>query len=834
MKKSLLLLLLALVATLSRAAAVEPSVLNADGSFAADTKWYVLTITNAQLLLHNHGTTPHMPLDQPVRATEIGDEHLWCFVGNAADGYLLYNKAAGTSRVLTAPKNRSANTGGDAHAALRAQGLAHHDERWDIVAYTKGGANFADPQCLRVHGDAAANLNNRGGKLAFWTTNTDAGSAVNLLTPEAARALKNTGKQQYLFPSLPGRPPYRIPAIAQARNGNLIAITDHRPSGADIGVGEVDIKARISKDNGRTWGPEFYIANGTGVPKTATCGFGDAAVVADRESNEVLLICVSGNTTYWDGNYPAGNPNPVALIRSHDGGETWDSYLDITEQIYAPFKQSRHGAIKSLFFGSGRLCQSQRIKVGSHFRVYGAVAARDGGNRVFYSDDFGTTWHVLGGIDALPSPTGDEPKIEELPNGNVVLSSRVAFKPHRVFNIYTYSDPRSGAGTWSTAVNSGNVAGGVRALDNNTNGELIIVPALRKSDGARCFVALQSVPFGSGRNNVGIYYKALADADLQSVTAFAGNWEGRKQVSTLPSAYSTMILQQDGRIGFFFEESTFGADYTEVYEPLSLEEITDGKYAIDAAYDPLADAVAGYESRLAALRSTPTGGEVRLGHARPEGLPAVDAALAAFKASPADPDLRRALDEAFLQATVQPADSTLYRLVNLDTATEMRPAQGTQHIVAAPGGSGAEASGEWLALYVEKRKAWRLYNPATQSYVRSTSNEGSSVVRSNTVVGSALYAIESTPEGVSTLRFVDSAKAPYLSFKAGRLVGTADATKPAARWHVVYLRKLPTAIALPAADAAPEAPRYDLSGRRVDAGSKGVQILRSGRKVVVR
>lgn len=397
-------------------------------------------------------------------------------------------------------------------------------------------------------------------------------------------------RYQELFVTHPGQQPYRIPAIAQAKNGNLIAVSDHRPCGSDIGYGEVDIKVRISKDNGKTWGEERFIANGTGVKGAPDCGFGDAAIVADRQSNEVLILCVHGETPYWNGNYPEGNPNPVGVLRSMDGGETWEPYEGISEQIYSPFRQSKHGMIKSLFFGSGRLCQSSRIKVGSHYRIYGAVAARDGGNRVFYSDDFGRTWQVLGGVDALPCPEGDEPKIEELPNGNVLLSSRVfPQKWHRLYNIYAYDNVKTASGAWAKAAHTGALPSGVLAERNNTDGEILIVPALRKADRKRVHLALQSVPFGPGRANVGIYFKALTPADYTSPEHFGSHWEGRHQVSTLPSAYSTMIVQADRRIAFYYEEQTHGkgADYTEVYVPLTLEDITGGRYAIDPKYKPL-------------------------------------------------------------------------------------------------------------------------------------------------------------------------------------------------------------------------------------------------------
>ena len=50
--------------------------------------------------------------------------------------------------------------------------------------------------------------------------------------------------------------PYRIPAIATARNGHLLAVYDYRPCANDVGAGEVDIMLRRSEDNGATWTAE--------------------------------------------------------------------------------------------------------------------------------------------------------------------------------------------------------------------------------------------------------------------------------------------------------------------------------------------------------------------------------------------------------------------------------------------------------------------------------------------------------------------------------------------------------------------------------------------------
>ena len=47
--------------------------------------------------------------------------------------------------------------------------------------------------------------------------------------------------------------PYRIPAILSTPQGRLIAMSDYRYCGADIGFGQIDIVGKYSDDNGKTW-----------------------------------------------------------------------------------------------------------------------------------------------------------------------------------------------------------------------------------------------------------------------------------------------------------------------------------------------------------------------------------------------------------------------------------------------------------------------------------------------------------------------------------------------------------------------------------------------------
>lgn len=411
----------------------------------------------------------------------------------------------------------------------------------------------------------------------------------NVLTVNFNADTLNTYQYLYYSPHSASDKPYRIPAIATAKNGDIFAISDYRPCGNDIGYGEVDMKCRISKDNGSTWGKEFTIGDGLGddnggeVWKT---GFGDAAIVADRERNELLVMAVCGKTVCWNGCYiphsPQSNPNRVAQMRAVFNNSTneweWSEPIEVTESIYSIFVAPNGiPTVQTLFIGSGRICQSRIVKKGDYYRLYCAVWTHlynTGGNRVIYSDDFGKTWNVLGRLNDRPAPRGDEPKCEELPDGSVVLSSRKG--NGRYFNIFRFNDNTYTNGTWDNVVASDNANGGIKVGGNSTNGEILFYKGATDSVGNKVDIMLQSLPAGESRSHVTMYYKAIDPSQQYNVATFSENWSKGMEISHRGSAYSTMTIQSDGRIGFFYEEEPH--QYNMVYVPLTIEQLTNGVY----------------------------------------------------------------------------------------------------------------------------------------------------------------------------------------------------------------------------------------------------------------
>ena len=357
---------------------------------------------------------------------------------------------------------------------------------------------------------------------------------------------------------------YRIPALAVTKDGTLLAVTDLRyTANSDLGHNHgIDLLIKRSEDNGKTWSAPTNITN---IPAGDVNGYGDAAIVADRESNDVLILCVHGNVFYPYGT--AANHLKAIQFVSHDGGKTFPEKKDISDTIFG-----FNSTWISLFFGSGRIMQSRSIKAGSHYRIYSALLSLHYGNAVVYSDDFGSTWKLLGDASTSPISDGDEAKVEELPDGSVVLSSRK--NNGRFFNIFTYNDAASGSGQWS----------GKKTLDyshgQGTNGEILIVKARKTGTKEPVYLAFQSLPDGSGRSNVTIHWRELTNGAI-TVNDFvsAGAWNNHSYlVQNGYSAYSTMDVQRDGGIGFLYERNTRGLDYDIAYKNLPIDVITNGAY----------------------------------------------------------------------------------------------------------------------------------------------------------------------------------------------------------------------------------------------------------------
>lgn len=382
--------------------------------------------------------------------------------------------------------------------------------------------------------------------------------------------------------------PYRIPAIVTMSNGEILAISDYRPGGNDVGNGgEVDIYARISNDNGATWSgddntPHDNTSNIIKVADgTSSLAYGDAAVAAHPETGDVLVLCVGGNSTKFASATTSTTNYYTYMFRSSDYGRTWSS-TNVTSTFKGSTSLLKNKNVCSMFFASGRLLVSKHTPG----RVYGAILTREyknysysNYNYVFYTDDFGQSWSMLGSDYAISG--ADEAKLEELPNGDILISSRTS--GGRNLNIYTASTQ-----SWGTQQK-------VDFTDGNaTNGELMIYRGVYKvgeTTGATYDIMLQSLPTASNRAKVSVFYRPVENK-AYSVPEIASDWVKGIEVYDGNSAYSAMTIMPNGEIGFLYEKdyysSNSGDNYNSscakggtaniVFLPLTVEEITDGAY----------------------------------------------------------------------------------------------------------------------------------------------------------------------------------------------------------------------------------------------------------------
>ena len=402
------------------------------------------------------------------------------------------------------------------------------------------------------------------------------------------------GKKVTLFSSdADKKAPYRIPAIATLNNGQVLVIADHRPCGADVGNGEVDIYAKvgtIDADGNYTWNPattDPYVDGGLMIADgTSPNGYGDAAVAVDPTTGHILVLSVGGTSVFGktlssDGTY---------FVKRHvstDNGNDWTTD-DITSLFKGSSSLLANKDVGSMFFASGRMLASRKHPG----RIYAAILTSENVtkktfiwttwsdnnyNYVFYTDDLGKNWKMLG--DVAINDEANEAKLEELPNGDILISSRKA--GGRYFNIYSFEQ-----GRWLGQDEC------TFGSDSGTNGELLMYPGLVGSDGKKYNVMFQSLPTGDDRSKVSVFYKAFdaskTSFEVSDFTSTSNPWTKGIEVDKDASAYSTMTILPNGEVGFLYEDDystsqgASGGTANIVYVPLTVEELTNNEYKLPA------------------------------------------------------------------------------------------------------------------------------------------------------------------------------------------------------------------------------------------------------------
>lgn len=311
---------------------------------------------------------------------------------------------------------------------------------------------------------------------------------------------------------------YRIPALGVATDGTLVAVADKRfDSSMDL-PNSIDVVVKLSPDNGKTWSDAITIAGeGTDV------GHGDPAIVLDRNTGDLICIMTAGQglgkSTREDHAY-------IRVSRSSDNGKTWTEPVDITNQLYgAPEAPLQH--VITGFASSGAALQLRDGRL-----MFVLVARPEANvwrleNWAVFSDDGGHTWQVA---DCAADLYGDEAKVVELDNGDVLMSIRNRDKGPRKMAV---SHDRGK--TW------GELRTQPDLIEPACNGDII------SYDYNGHQILLQTLPNDpKARRNVTIF------ASLDG----GKTWPVKRSLVPEGSAYSSIAVLPDGTLGVFTEEDS--------------------------------------------------------------------------------------------------------------------------------------------------------------------------------------------------------------------------------------------------------------------------------------
>lgn len=451
---------------------------------------------------------------------------------------------------------------------------------------------------------------------------------------------------------------YRIPSIIRLDADHVVAFADRRPDGnKDMGPGCTNyIVYKLGTKTSGSDGTEVWNfgEEKTILAYTSNDAASDAATVYDKEHKTILVISTGGNIAYGDGdnhkvkmvrryltyNETTHELTPVAEGKWYDG--TTDCPKEFSTDIYNLFSGTGKSQVTSAFFTSGEMCQSRIVKKDSYYRIYAALCTRPNGTKVIYSDDLGKTWKVLVDAKNCPAPKGDESKIAELPDGRLLLSTRMynanrKLNVHgRYMNVFTYSDDNHTNGYWSQPASTDNTVkwkGKSSYIDTNQsttwllgagaiNGAVAFVPAHPSGDTNKTvYIALQSMPArintaasDPGSDNLTIFWKVFEKPDDYLHVGYNGetnNLEDKTSITTFdPSLmavqgdpevfrygwkkfslnkataygvtnqtnYSAMVQNGVDGVDLLSEEYNVSGCNDIVYRQLSLNKITGGEY----------------------------------------------------------------------------------------------------------------------------------------------------------------------------------------------------------------------------------------------------------------
>jgi len=207
---------------------------------------------------------------------------------------------------------------------------------------------------------------------------------------------------------------YRIPAIAQAQDGTLIAIAEgRRDKSSDPGDGHIDIVYKLSCDGGQTWSPLLTLEKS----KEGWSASNPTVIVQNKGRILAFYDIWKPGRGQNQENCRLGKPdNQVWFRTTDDNGKTWSKAKDITRQArdYKNWNSTVLGPGHGIETSTGQLVlpgNAQYISDDNSVRL---------GSFALYSNDGGKNWERGQPLGVRTS----ENQIVELNDGRLMINAR--------------------------------------------------------------------------------------------------------------------------------------------------------------------------------------------------------------------------------------------------------------------------------------------------------------------------------------------------------------------------------------------------------------------------
>lgn len=367
---------------------------------------------------------------------------------------------------------------------------------------------------------------------------------------------------------------YRIPSLVRLANGHLLALAEGRVENCGDHGGPIRIVARISADEGESWGSLITIARNVRLDGAEAVAQNPSPVVDLLDPEHSGKIIIMFNTTeFGERDIAAGQGiRRIHVIESYDHGITWENERDITAHVHrhrlfsavahrpadhdwrCTFPPVGHGIqLQGGADGSlptrGRLVFATYVTIGDRTVFQGQV-------HLISSDDGGATWQS----SALASPIGcNELMAVERANGDLLVNFRNYATPdftaasgrgQCVFRFQpdgSFGPPEAFSTCQELPQAGGGLQGSIHRVGATPTGPIAYSGANHRQE----------------RRRMAIW---LSNDDGET-------WPTHATIDPGPAAYSDLATLANGDLGLLYET---GGDDGIVFRRVSLTEIRTG------------------------------------------------------------------------------------------------------------------------------------------------------------------------------------------------------------------------------------------------------------------